>query len=87
MGAHFEGLNEPVLMAPSDSRYTKVGFNLFSVQVCKMLTFFMTKSSLFDHNFLTSDHIELKFSVSKNLQDWWLVGYYNTLPKTSYPFG
>ena len=33
VGAHFEGLNEPVLMAPSDSRYTQVGFNLFSVQV------------------------------------------------------
>ena len=33
VGAHFEALNEPVLMAPSDSRYTQVGFNLFSVQV------------------------------------------------------
>ena len=34
MGAHFEALNEPVLMAPSDSRYTQVVFNLISVQVC-----------------------------------------------------
>ena len=33
VGAHFEALSEPVLMAPSDSRYTEVGFNLFSVQV------------------------------------------------------
>ena len=34
VGAHFEALNEPVLMAPSDSRYTQVVFNLISVQVC-----------------------------------------------------
>ena len=27
MGAHFEALNEPVLKAPSDSRYTQVAFN------------------------------------------------------------
>ena len=35
MRAHFETLNEPVLMAPADSRYTQVVFNLVSVQVCK----------------------------------------------------
>ena len=34
VGAHFEALNEPVLMAPSDSRYTQIAFNLISVQVC-----------------------------------------------------
>ena len=34
MGAHFEALDEGVLVAPLDSRYTKVGFNLISVQVC-----------------------------------------------------
>ena len=34
VGAHFEALSESVLMAPSDSRYTEVGFNLFSVEVC-----------------------------------------------------
>ena len=39
MGAHFEALNEPVLMAPSDSRYTQVGFNLISVQVCFRMKF------------------------------------------------
>ena len=33
VGAHFEALNEPVLKAPSDSRYTQVAFNLISVQV------------------------------------------------------
>ena len=33
VGDHFKGLNEPVLKAPSDSRYTQVLFNLFSVQV------------------------------------------------------
>ena len=34
MGAHFEALIEGVLMAPMDSRYTQVGLNLISVQVC-----------------------------------------------------
>ena len=34
MGSHFEALDEGVLLAPLDSRYTQVGFNLFSVQVC-----------------------------------------------------
>ena len=33
VGAHFKALNEPVFSAPSDSRYTQVGFNIFSVQV------------------------------------------------------
>ena len=32
--AHFEALNEPVLKAPSDSRYTQITFNLISIQVC-----------------------------------------------------
>ena len=31
--AHFDALIEGVLMAPLDSRYTQVGFNLISVQV------------------------------------------------------
>ena len=43
MGAHFEALIEGVLMAPLDSRYSQVGFNLMSVQVCRRL------SSLFSH--------------------------------------
>ena len=30
VGAHFEALNEPVLMAPLDFWYTQVGVNLFS---------------------------------------------------------
>ena len=34
MGAHFEALDEGVLVAPLDSRYTQVGFNIISVQVC-----------------------------------------------------
>ena len=34
VGAHFEALNEPVLMAPSDSRYTQVGYKLISVLKC-----------------------------------------------------
>ena len=34
MGAHFEALDEGVLLVPLDPRYTKVGFNLISVQVC-----------------------------------------------------
>ena len=33
VGAHFEALIEGVLMAPMDSRYSQVGFNLVSVQV------------------------------------------------------
>ena len=52
VGAHFEALSEPVLMAPSDSRYTEVGFNLLSVQVCHV------KSSLiifFFENYLLSN--------------------------------
>ena len=34
MGAHFEALDEGVLLVPLDSRYTQVGFNPTSVQVC-----------------------------------------------------
>ena len=34
MGAHFEALDEGVLRVPLDPRYTQVGFNLISVQVC-----------------------------------------------------
>ena len=34
MGAHFEALDEGVLLVPSDPRYTPVGFNLVCVQVC-----------------------------------------------------
>ena len=34
MGAHFEALNEGVLLVPLDPRYTQVGFNIISVQVC-----------------------------------------------------
>ena len=34
MGAHFEALDEGVLLVPLDHRYTQVGFNLVSVQVC-----------------------------------------------------
>ena len=34
MGAHFEALDEGVLLVPLDPRYTQVGFNLVSVQVC-----------------------------------------------------
>ena len=33
MGAHFEALDESVLRVPLNHRYTKVGFNLISVQV------------------------------------------------------
>ena len=34
MGAHLEALDEGVLLVPLDSRYTQVGFNFASVQVC-----------------------------------------------------
>ena len=33
-GARFVALDEGVLMAPLESRYTQVGFNFISVQVC-----------------------------------------------------
>ena len=36
MGACVEALTESVLMAPLDSRYTQVGFNLIPVQVCPL---------------------------------------------------
>ena len=32
--AHFKDLDEGVLVAPVESRYTQVGFNIVSVQVC-----------------------------------------------------
>ena len=38
VGVHFEALNECVLMAPSDSRYTQVVFNHIFVQVCDTLS-------------------------------------------------
>ena len=34
MGAHIEALDEGVLLVLLDPRYTQVGFNLMSVQVC-----------------------------------------------------
>ena len=33
MVAHFDALDEGVLLVPFDSRYTQVGFNLVSIQV------------------------------------------------------
>ena len=33
-GAYFKALDEGVRVAPLDSGYTQVGFNLVSVQVC-----------------------------------------------------
>ena len=33
-GAHFETLDEGVLLVPFNPRYTLVGINLVSVQVC-----------------------------------------------------
>ena len=39
MGDHFEALDEGVLMVPLDPRYTQVGFNLLSVQVCAEFLF------------------------------------------------
>ena len=35
VGAHFEALTEGIRIVPLDSRYTQVGFNLMSVQVCQ----------------------------------------------------
>ena len=40
MGAHFEALDEGVLLVPLDPRYTQVGFNLISVQVCLAINAF-----------------------------------------------
>ena len=37
MGAHFEALDDGVLLSPLESRFTQVGFNLISVQVCNVL--------------------------------------------------
>ena len=37
VGAHCEALDEGVLMAPLDSRYTQFGFNFISVQVWAIL--------------------------------------------------
>ena len=34
MGAHFEALDEGILLVPLDPRYTQVGFNLIYDQVC-----------------------------------------------------
>ena len=34
MEAHIEALDEGILLVTSDPRYTQVGFNLVSVQVC-----------------------------------------------------
>ena len=39
MGAHFKAIDEGVLVAPLDSRYTQVGFNLTRVQLCQRLFF------------------------------------------------
>ena len=41
MGARFEALDEIVLMAPLDPRYTQVGFNLISVQVWLEINFYV----------------------------------------------
>ena len=38
MGAHFEALDEGVLLVPLDPRYTQVGFNLVSVEMCTSLS-------------------------------------------------
>ena len=37
VGAHLKALDEGLHVAPLDSRYAQVGFNLVSVQVCKQI--------------------------------------------------
>ena len=37
VGAHFEALDEGVLLVPLDHKYTQVGFNLVSDQVCTVV--------------------------------------------------
>ena len=36
MGAHYKALDKGVLVAPLDSRYTQVGFDLIFVEVCPL---------------------------------------------------
>ena len=45
MGAHFEALKKGVQVAPFDSRYTQVGFNLNSAHVCLCVSGFCTASA------------------------------------------
>ena len=56
MGAHFEALDEGVLLVPLDPRYTQVGFNLMSVQVCHYITFLFFSSPFqsFEHVLIES---------------------------------
>ena len=59
MGAHFEALDEGVLLVPLDPRYTQIGFNLISVQVCYSITQLVTLSfvdPLFARNFFQAQY-------------------------------
>ena len=47
MGAHFEALDKGVLLVPLDPRYTQVGFNLISVQVCSIVKMALTSNMMF----------------------------------------
>ena len=47
VGPHFEALDEGVLLMPLDSRYTQVGFNLISVQVCSRIDCFSSLANIF----------------------------------------
>ena len=49
VGAHFEDLDDGVLLVPLESRYTQFGFNLLFVQVCMSDTVVMSQLSRFCH--------------------------------------
>ena len=66
--ACFKTLIEGVLMAPLDSRYTQVGFNLISVQVCNSIVI-LEQVSLVDtvHIFCTIVCCQFKYVPNEQL--------------------
>ena len=79
MGAHFEAFDGGVLLVPLDPRYTQVGFNIISVQVCNGITLLAANNSLINelknYEKLFSDSKKANLFHDKNI--FWMASLSN----------
>ena len=81
MGAHFEALDDGVLLVLLDPRYTQVGFNIVSVQVCHTVMVFLSNLLIsIKGRFFTTTPFEIceKLILSRNLVKFGSPEHHNT---------
>ena len=67
--AHFEALDEGVLLVSLDPRYTQVGFNLIYVQVCEF--FLPVPDRLFGH--VSQDKVLVGSGITIHAAQTWKI--------------